>query len=265
MLKILFIGDVVGKLARHALTKELKNIKKEADADLVIVNGENATHGHGITRSSYDEIIKAGADVITLGDHTFDRKETAELLDSNKNTIIRPANYPNKTPGVGSTVFEVGSKKILVINLLGRVFMKMDYNDPFLAVDTLLSQHANEKFSAIFIDMHAEATSEKRAMGWHLDGRVSAVIGSHTHVPTADAVILPQGTAYASDVGMVGARDSVIGVQVAPVIKSFLSQIKTILEVEENGPCTFNAVLIKIDPKTTKAVSIKRLDKEISI
>lgn len=262
-LKILFIGDIVGKIARKAVTKALPDIKKEFKPDLIIANGENSSHGFGITRSTYEEIKNAGVDVVTLGDHAFDKKEAFELLDQEKEHLIRPANFAPNLPGAGFTTIEIGSKKILIINLVGRVFMKKDFEDPFKKIDEILAQFENEKLAAIFIDFQAEATSEKIAFGWHVDGRVSALVGTHTHVPTADAKILPQSTAYVSDVGMVGARDSVIGFVKDEIVKSFQNQISGIKEPEENGACQFNSVLIDIDTKTGKATKITRLDKEI--
>lgn len=264
-LKILFIGDTVGKVARKALQKALPDIKKSIGPDVIIANGENATHGSGITLEHYNELRALGIDLITLGDHAFDRKQAANLLEKEKMHILRPANYPPDASGQGETVIECGTKKILVINLLGRVFMKMNYDCPFRTADALLKKYERKKIHATIVDFHAEASSEKNAMGWHLDGRVSAVLGTHTHIPTADAKILPQGTAYVSDTGMVGAKDSVIGVKKDAALRGFLTQIPQLLEPLEEGMCLINSVLLEINPKTQKAISIKRLDKEIDV
>ncbi len=264
-IKILFIGDMVGKISRKACAALLPEIKKKYKPDLVIANAENSAHGSGLTEKIFHELKSYGVDCMTLGDHAFDRNETRELLVKESASLIRPRNYPLHTPGAGEMMIEIGSKKILIVNLLGRVFMKMDYEDPFRAIDEILAQHKNDNLSAILVDFHAEATSEKKAFGWYVDGRVSAVLGTHTHVPTCDARILPQGTAYISDVGMVGARDSVIGIDKKAVIETFLTQVKKLFEPVDNGVCEFNCVLIEIDDKTKKAVSIKRIDKEIEI
>jgi len=264
-LTILFIGDVVGKLARRSVVHALPDLKKESGADVVIVNGENAAHGHGITESNFVQLMEGGVDFITLGDHAFDRNETHDLLNQNKNKIIRPVNFPQGASGEGFAVLEIGTKKLLVINAVGRVFMKADYDDPFRAIDEVLKRYEGQNLAGIIVDFQAEATSEKAAMGWYLDGRVSALLGTHTHVPTADAKVLPQRTAFISDIGMVGARDSVIGVQKEPIVKSFLDQMKSIKNPEEEGVCQLNSVVVKIDPKTGNAVSIKRLDKEINL
>lgn len=263
--KILFIGDVVGKIGRRAFAKIIPEIKKEHSPDLILANAENATHGTGLTEKNYQELKAYGVDLMTLGDHAFDRNETSALLDKEKNSLLRPANYPPGLPGKGYAILEQGSKKILVATVLGRVFMKMDYDCPFRTLDAILQTYKNEKFSAILVDFHAEATSEKKAFGWHFDGRVSAIFGTHTHVPTCDGVILPQGTAYISDAGMVGARDSVIGVNPQAVISTFLTQIKNPREPVEEGVCIFNSVLVHIDPRTGKAKKIERVDKEIMI
>src|SRR3989344_927565 len=210
-LKILFLGDIVGKFARKALAQELSQIKKEHKPDLIIANAENSAHGLGISKKIYDELRTYGIDFMTLGDHAFDKEEASGFLDTEKANIIRPYNFPQGVGGAGEAIVEVGSRKILVINLLGRVFMKMDYDCPFRSLDSILEKHKNEKFAAIMVDFHAEATSEKIAFGWYADGRVSAVLGTHTHVPTCDHWIMPKGTAFVSDAGMVGTQNSVIG------------------------------------------------------
>lgn len=263
--KVLFIGDIVGRLARQALAKALPDIKKEFEPDLIIANGENAAHGSGITRKIFDELISIGIDCLTLGDHTFDKNEVSQLLLEPPFRLLRPANYPPTLPGKGAQLIEVGSKKILVVNLLGRVFMKMDYDCPFRKIDEILDSYKNQPPNFVIVDLHAEVTSEKVVFGWYVDGRVSAVIGTHTHIPTADAKILPGGTAYITDVGMVGAFDSVIGVKKESVIEMFLNQTPKTLEPVEEGLCVLNSVLIQLDSQSNQAISIDRVDKEIKI
>jgi len=265
MLNILFLGDVVGKIGRRALAQALPGLRQQHGADLVIVNGENSAHGNGITASTYAELRAAGADVITLGDHAFDRQEAGLLLDTESAHLVRPANYPPHLPGVGATIAPVGTREILVVNLLGRVFMKHHYDDPFRAIDAILAQYQSRKFAAVVIDFHAEATSEKMAFAWHVDGRVAAVVGTHTHVPTADTRLLPGGTAAVSDLGMVGARDSVIGVQRAASLKLFRNATSELLEPVESGACVIGAVLVTVDPGTGRARDIQRVDTVVEV
>ena len=264
-MKILFIGDIVGKAGRKAVAENLPKLKKSLKIDLVIANAENATHGTAPSLKSYEELKESGVNFITLGDHSFRSKENRDLLSGKKSDIIRPANLPPQLPGQGCQLIEVGTKKVLIANLLGRVFMKFDYDCPFRAMDKILEKYKNEKISAIIVDIHGEATSEKTAFGLHYDGKISAVLGTHTHVPTCDNKILPEGTAYVTDVGMVGASNSVIGAKKEPIIQMFLEQHKISFEPEEDGPCSFNSVLIEVDPKTKKAKSIKRIDSLIRI
>lgn len=264
-IKILFIGDIVGKAGRQATAKVLPELKNKCQPDLIIANGENATHGNAIALKGYNELKAAGVDFFTLGDHSFESKENRALLAENKPDLIRPANYPPDLPGSGFQLLELGTKKILLINLIGRVFMKFNYDCPFRKLTEILQSHQAEKLAAIIVDFHGEATSEKNAFARHFDGQLSAIFGTHTHVPTCDQKILPQGTAYVTDVGMVGAVNSVIGVKKEPVIKMFLQQFKNKFEPEDAGTIIFNAVLVEINPKTAKARSIKRLDKEVKI
>lgn len=265
MLKVLFFGDVVGKIGRRALTKVLPDLRREVKADLVIVNGENAAHGNGITASTFAELRAAGADVVTLGDHAFDREEATTLLATESAHLLRPANYPPGTPGHGAAVVTVGSRQLLVVNLLGRVFMKMDYDCPFRAFDAIWEQYRRQPLAGVLVDFHAEATSEKQAFAWHVDGRATAVIGTHTHVPTADLATLPAGTGLVCDVGMCGARDSVIGVKPAGSLRGFLTQRSAMFEPAEEGPGIINGVVITLDPGTGRLVSLARLDREVAL
>ncbi len=264
-IKILIFGDVMGKIGRRAIDKILPKLKKELKPDLVIANAENSAHGKGITQKTTEEMIKSGVDFFTSGDHIWDKKESIFLLEKKDTRIIRPANYPVAVPGLGYKIIEVGLRKVLIINLIGRVFMKGDYDCPFKKLDQILKETQNEKVNAIVIDFHAEVTSEVRAFGFYADDRVSAVIGTHTHVPTADDQILDGGTAYLSDVGMVGAKDSVLGVDKKNIIKNFLTQMPVEHEIPETGRAIINAVFLEIDPKTKKAKKIDRISREVEV
>jgi len=249
------IGDVMGRPGRRAVKGLLPILRREFDIDLVIVNGENAANGRGITAPIVDEFLSFGIDVITSGNHIWDQKETASFIDT-EIPLLRPLNYPDGVPGRGYLV--VGD--VLVVNLMGRVFMN-DLECPFRTFDHLL-ESLPERPKTVFVDFHAEATSEKVAFGWYLDGRVSAVVGTHTHVPTADTRILPGGTAYVTDVGMVGPSRSVIGVEIDAVIARFLTQMPHALPVAQDGSVLFNSVLVEVDEATGKAKSIQRVDRE---
>ena len=252
-MRVLLIGDVVGQPGRRALSALLPGLRQELALDVVVANGENAAAGRGLTNRTARDLFGAGVDVISSGNHIWDQKEIIEELDGEA-PIIRPANYPPGTPGRGMT----SHKGLTVLNLQGRTFMQ-NTDCPFRTADALLEGQGGPTI----VDMHAEATSEKVAMGWYLDGRVSAVIGTHTHVPTADARLLPGGTAYVTDAGMAGARDSVIGFEVAASHRLFLSQMPTRLPVEEKATCLIlNSVLVEIDDETSRALSIERVDRE---
>lgn len=259
-MKILFFGDIVGRPGRNAIKQILPEWKEKYRPDLIIANGENMAHGKGITDKSLQEIIKAGVDAVTSGDHIWDQKEAKTLLENPQKPVIRPANFPPGVPGKDHWITEVGTKKILIFNLLGRVFMKNQYDDPFRAAKAMIEEHQDE-VDIIIVDWHSEATAEKKALGWYLDGEVSAVLGTHTHVPTADERILPQGTAYISDVGMVGVRDSSLGMKKEIAINRFLTQMHQKLEVAE-GEVEVDAVLIDIENQG-KAKKIKRLNQVI--
>ena len=256
--RILFVADVVGHPGREAVKALLPGLRRELKVDLAIVNGENSAAGFGLTAKLAAELMTAGADVITTGNHVFAQKEfVAELPELER--VIRPANYPPAAPGKGACVVEVAGNQVLVINLMGRVFVENSLDDPFRTVDAILGQHTGIRI--VFCDMHAEATSEKTAMGWHLDGRVSAVVGTHTHIPTADARVLPGGTAYVTDVGMVGPRDGCIGMDKEVVLKRFLTGVPSRFVVA-SGTVTFNSVLVTISSPSGRATSIQRIDRE---
>jgi metallophosphoesterase (TIGR00282 family) len=259
MIKILFIGDICGKLGRRAIKEMLPNLKNTLKPDLVIANAENIAHGTGITESTLKEILDAGVDYCTNGDHAFDQPKQIDVY--NKLPIIRPANFPPEAPGKGYAIIEKNGHKILLINLVGRVFMSMDYDCPFRKLDEILANLPDKKLSAIIIDMHAEATSEKISLKHYADGKASAILGTHTHVPTADAEITSKGTAYITDVGMTGFADGCIGISKENIIKMFLTQVKQEHIIPETGKAILNAVLITVDPKTKKAVEIKQIIK----
>ena len=256
-MKILFFGDIVGQPGREAIKKIIPQWKKKYQPDLIIANGENMAHGSGITVKTLNEVLSAGVDLVTSGDHTWRQKEINILLENKETPLIRPANFPPNLPGKGYRLIEVRTKKVLVINLIGRGFMKQQYDDPFRKADEILESEQSEQADIIIIDWHAEATAEKVCLGWYLDGRVTAVLGTHTHIPTADNRILPQGTAYISDVGMVGVQDSSLGRDKEAAVKRFLTQMNTKLDVAE-GPVEVNAVLLETDQKN-KAKKLKRI------
>ena len=255
-MNILFIGDIVGALGRTIVKEVLPELKKKYAVDLTLTNGENSAHGYGITEKIYSELLVMGIDAVTMGNHMWDKKEAARDIEKFPR-LVRPANYPKGVPGKDYLIIEAQGIKVGILNLLGRTFMQcMDC--PFQAAERLLPR-IREQAPIILVDMHAEATSEKNAMGYFLDGKVSAVIGTHTHVMTADERILENGTAYISDAGMAGALDSVIGMNKEQIIKRFLTQMPEKFEPTETGRGLFNAVLIKIDNKTGKAQEIKKI------
>ncbi len=265
MLKILFIGDIVGEIGRETVAEVLPNLKKENKIDIVIANAENSAHGSGITDRTIGDLEEAGVDYFTNGDHALRRKNQTELY--NLPNIVRPANFPPNLPGRGYCLIPYQDKNILLINLIGRVFMKSDYDCPFRKLDEILANTnlPENKISAIIVDIHAEATSEKVALMHYADGRVNAVLGTHTHVQTRDDRITDKGTAYITDTGMVGAADSSLGIAKEGVIKNFLTQIKETHVIPKKGKAIFSSVLIGINAKTQETVSIKSIIKNITI
>jgi metallophosphoesterase (TIGR00282 family) len=258
--RILFVADVVGQPGRDAVKALLPGVKRELRPHLTIVNGENAAGGFGLTAKLVAELKSTGADVITSGNHVFAQKDFLSELP-NLERVLRPANYPPGAPGEGWCTANAGNHEVLVMNLMGRIFTAEGLDDPFRAADAILAAHPSTKI--VFCDMHAEATSEKTAMGWHLDGRASAVVGTHTHIPTADARVLPGGTAYVTDVGMVGPRDGCIGMDKDVVLQRFRTALPNRFVVA-SGPVTFNSVLVTINGSTGRATSIQRVDREHS-
>jgi 2',3'-cyclic-nucleotide 2'-phosphodiesterase len=252
--KILFVGDVVGGLGRRTLLGLLPRLRSELEPTFVVVNAENAAGGLGITPKIADELFGAGVDAITLGNHAFYRREIYPYLDDHP--IIRPANYLTTQPGRGHVVVESEGVRLAVVNLSGNVFLRAG-RVAFLEIDQILEE-LRDRADHVLVDMHAEATSEKVAMGWHLDGRVTAVVGTHTHVPTADARVLPGGTAYISDVGMTGPRGGVIGVRKEQAIASLRTHMSTRFETSEDDPW-LNAVLITCAPQPRRAAAIEQV------
>jgi len=257
-MKILFIGDTVGKAGRSIVHQYLKELQETMAVDLTILNCENAAAGFGVTPRIADELFDWGIDVLTSGNQIWDKKEIMPYLSTNSR-LLRPANYPEDNPGRGMTILKTRSgEEAAVLNLQGRVFMPPT-DDPFRVADAELAKIPNH-IKVIFVDMHGEATSEKVAMGWYLDGRVSAVVGTHTHIPTADETILPGGTAFLTDVGMAGPFHSVIGVIKEEVIRRFLTSIPDKFEAASLD-ARLNAVFVDVDSATGKARSIERIHK----
>ncbi|MBR0009599.1 2',3'-cyclic-nucleotide 2'-phosphodiesterase [Bacillus subtilis] len=254
-MRILFIGDVVGSPGRDMVKEYVPKLKTKYKPHFTIINGENAAHGKGLTEKIYHSLIQSGADAITMGNHTWDKKEIFDFIDDVPN-LVRPANFPEGTPGKGITYVKANGKELAVINLQGRTFLP-PLDDPFLKADELIEEAA-KRTPYIFIDFHAEATSEKLALGWYTDGRASAVVGTHTHVQTADNRILPKGTAYITDVGMTGPYDGILGMDRETIIKRFKTNLPVRFTVAE-GKTTLSGVVIDIDDQTKKAVKIERI------
>ncbi|MGI6227817.1 MAG: TIGR00282 family metallophosphoesterase [Peptococcales bacterium] len=254
-MKIMVIGDIVGNTGRLVIKKLLPQLLRKHSIDMVIANGENAAGGNGITKEVADELFNNHIDVITMGNHVWDKREIIKFIDSQPN-IVRPANYPPGTPGKGYTIYKLKDLKVGIINLSGVIFLP-PLIPPFLVIDKLIEELKNQ-CQVIIVDFHAEATSEKIAMGWYLDGKVTAVLGTHTHVQTADERILPQGTAYITDLGMTGPRDSVLGVKKEIAINKFLTQMPVKFETAD-GTGQLNGVILTINQDNKMVTSIIRI------
>ncbi|MEL6687055.1 MAG: TIGR00282 family metallophosphoesterase [Pseudomonadota bacterium] len=247
-MKLAFFGDVVGRSGRKVVSDHLPSLRKKLSLDAVIINAENAAGGFGITAGTAEQLFDAGADVLTLGNHTFDQPQGISLID-NDPRMLRPANYPPGTPGRGANLYDVNGYQMLVVSLHGRVFMD-SLDDPFQAAERELSAAPlGEVADIVIVDMHAEATSEKKAMGYFCDGRASLVVGSHQHVPTADAMILPQGTAYQTDAGMCGDYNSVIGMEVDEPLRRFTTRMRSARFEPATGPATLCGVFVETNAK----------------
>lgn len=264
-MRILFFGDIVGKAGRTGVQKLLPVWKKEHAPDLIVANVENIAHGIGITRVYLEELRAQGVDIMTGGNHIVEGKEALKLLDDTSLPLIRPANAGSGWTGRGFiTVKAADETPVTVVNLIGQSGMRDNYNSPFEAIETILARD-DVKQNVILVDWHAEMTSEKKLLGHYLDGRVAAILGTHTHVPTADEQILQHGTAFISDVGMAGAYHSIIGIQIARAVERIAKGLPAKFEVEESGPAEVNAVLVEIDPASKKALWIKRLREIVEI
>ena len=252
---VLVVGDIVGQPGRKAVHEVLPILRRQYRLDMVIVNAENAAGGFGLTSAIAQELIEAGVHILTSGNHIWAQKDIIPDLDSEM-PVLRPLNYPPGVPGKGYYI----TGKTMVVNLMGRTFMN-DIDCPFRAMDKLLEE-IEDRPPVIIVDFHAEATSEKKAMGWYLDGRVSAVLGTHTHVGTIDAQILPQGTAYVTDIGMTGPTGSIIGDDVESVLRRFLTGMPHRLSVGKGKP-VLNAVLVEVDENSGRAISIERICRQL--
>ncbi|MEW6612194.1 MAG: TIGR00282 family metallophosphoesterase [Pseudomonadota bacterium] len=256
-MNLLFVGDVVGEPGRRVLLNNLRQLKDKLALDFIVVNAENAAGGFGVTEKICLELFEQEVDVITSGNHIWDKREALTYIVGEPR-LLRPHNYPVGTPGSGWYVGETAAgDKVGVLNLMGQAFMHPSLECPFAAADAVLAERPAD-LKMILVDMHCETTSEKTAMGWHLDGRVSAVVGTHTHIPTADERILPQGTGYITDVGMTGTYDSVIGMHKDKTVKRFLSKLPERLETA-SGPATLSAVFIQLDADSGRCHGIKRV------
>lgn len=255
-MKILAIGDLIGNAGIKELKKQLTDIKKKEEIDFVIVNGENSAEGMGITEANFKDILAMNIDVITMGNHTWGKKDIFKFIDHPK--LIRPANYPKGVVGKGYNIYTCQDKKIAVINLIGRVDINILSENPFLVVREIIEKIEKE-VDMIFVDFHAEATAEKIAMGYYLDGKATAVYGTHTHVQTADEKILPNGTGYITDIGMTGPKHSVIGMDIVASLKRFETTLPERYRIA-TGECILNGVVFEVDDTNHKVKSIKRLN-----
>lgn len=266
-LRVLLIGDVVGSTGLAMFQKHIPHIKEKYAIDAIIVNGENSAHnGRGITPRVMKFFKHCGVNVVTSGNHIWAQRDIYSYLAENKD-LLRPANFPSETPGTGMTIFNCKDERIAVVNIQGRVFMREMVDDPFKTMESLLT-YLKHQTSLIFVDVHAETTSEKIGLAHFLDGKVSGVVGTHTHVPTADERILSGGTAFVTDLGMVGALNGMLGMKKGPIIQQFITQMPTRYEVETAAPGVLSGVYIDVDTKTGKALDIKRVqvvDTELTV
>ncbi|OGY15738.1 MAG: hypothetical protein A3I52_01620 [Candidatus Blackburnbacteria bacterium RIFCSPLOWO2_02_FULL_40_10] len=284
-MRILFFGDIFGKPGREALKFIIPQWKKEYEPDVIIANGENMSHGAGISESAIKELMSAGVQIITGGNHTLEGKNASNLLNDASLPLLRPANMSSELPGRGFGFYRIGNNpldpargrelgimdgpenaNLLVINLIGQVHMRYQYDSPFKAIDEILQGPTlkSERSGLVkIVDWHADASSEKIALGWYLDGRVSAVLGTHSHTPTADERILPKGTSFVSDIGMIGPHNSIIGQEISANLERFIKQIPKKVEVAPAPPYEINAVFLETDEKTGKTIKIQRIRKII--
>lgn len=264
-LNILYIGDVVGRGGRLAVRALVPKLRKELDLDAVFINAENLAHGRGITKETVESVLDAGVDWCSSGNHIWDNEQGVEYLKTKQAKVIRPANFAVNDPGDGWAEVTVGNHTILLINLIGQVFMEQDVENPFTCMDAILANRPLQNYSAIIVDLHAEATSEKQGLAFYLDGRISALVGTHTHVPTADLRILPQGTSLVCDLGYVGSAQSVLGFETSGVLERFLHNTGKSLSPVESGIMDFKSVLIEIDLETKLTKSMTRIDRLVEV
>lgn len=255
-MKIMMVGDVFGRSGRKTFQRYTRQLRREKNIDIVVVNGENSAGGKGITRRSLDELYGAGADIVTSGNHIWDKKDVLEFIDREP-FLIRPANYPEGAPGKGYCIYPWKAKNVAVINMSGRALMPA-LDCPFQKIEDILHEIRDEA-DIILLDFHAETTSEKMAMGWYLDGRINGIVGTHTHIQTADDRILPQGTAYLTDLGMVGPWNSTLGVKSDIILRKFTTGMPCRFDVEESGPMVYCAAIITIDEATNRTTGIERV------
>ncbi|MGI2252601.1 TIGR00282 family metallophosphoesterase [Staphylococcus cohnii] len=254
-MRILFIGDIVGKIGREAVSNYLPKLKQTYKPTVTIVNAENAAHGKGLTEKIYKSLLREGVDFMTMGNHTYGQRQIYDFIE-NANRMVRPANFPDEAPGVGMRFIQINEIKLAIINLQGRAFMQ-DIDDPFKKADALIAE-AQKETDYIFVDFHAETTSEKNAMGWYLDNRVSAVVGTHTHIQTSDERILPGGTGYITDVGMTGYYDGILGINREEVITRFITSLPQRHVVPDEGRSVLSGVIIDLN-KDGKTKRIERI------
>jgi len=259
-MKLLFLGDVVGRSGRAAVAERLPGLRADWGLDFIVVNGENASQGAGLTPEHARGLLAAGADCVTLGDHAFDQKDMISFIETEPR-LLRPVNFSKVAPGRGAKVFTApGGKRVLVVQVLGQVFMKRPFDDPFSALEAILKTHVlGGAVQAVIVEVHAEATSEKMAMGHWCDGQASLVVGTHTHVPTGDAMILPGGTAYLTDAGMCGDYDSVIGMDKMEPLRRFITGMSKGRFEPAEGPATLSGVYVETDDRTGKAVAVRMI------
>lgn len=262
MLKALFIGDTYGEPGRKAVEVHAGAMKRSGEVDFVVCNAENAADGAGVTENIARELFGAGCDVLTAGDHCFDRRKEIEEYIKKEPRVVRPANFPKGTPGAGSCLIEVKGYKIGVVHVAGQVFMRFHFASPFHAADEEIEKLKKAGAQSIFVDMHAEATSEKMAISWYLDGRATAVVGTHTHVQTADERVTEKGTACLTDLGMTGPYDSVIGAEKEAIIQKFLTQLGSKKQVAK-GDVRLSGAVVTFDPLTGRAAKIERVQKKL--
>ena len=255
-MNILAVGDIVGEVGVKELQKRLQKVKQKYNVDFTIVNGENAAEGMGITEKNFKDILAAGADTVTMGNHTWGKKEIFKFIDNPK--LIRPANYPKEVCGKGYNVYRCKDKKIAVINALGRAEINIMLDNPFAVVKDIVDRIKNE-VNIIMFDFHAEATAEKKAMAYYLDGEITAIFGTHTHTQTADEQILEKGTAFITDIGMTGPKNGVIGMDKDAALKRFITSLPEKYKIA-SGEAIFNSVLFEIDDKTCKVKKITRIN-----